>query len=371
MSSSGPGRGPRDAGGLDSSAATARERSRRATLVRRLGFGRFASAVRRSSEAASSQKSDRRTARSGAPGCGIVLGYHHVARLMPDPFGLCVPPELFGEHLDYLRRAWRPMPLEELVAGALRGAVPDRAVAVTLDDGALDALSTAVPALEATGIPATFFVMSGALDRSSEPWWHSFDRVFAAAPDLPSALAVRVAGEMIHLPTNNAREAESAQQRLYPVVTRLPPGERDALVSELLAWSRSEAAVRDSHRTMTGDELRRLASRPGMAIGAHSVNHASLPALAPAERRDEIQGSRKALEARLGQPIHLFCYPYGHFDESTVDDVRTAGFVAATTCQAGVVTPGFDPFRTPRLIVPPISRQQLEGVMEALYRSGE
>jgi len=306
----------------------------------------------------------------GGRGRGLVLGYHRIARLTPDPFGLCVARDDFRQHLAYLRDAWRPMPLAELVAAAGRGTVPDRAVAVTLDDGTLDWLEAAAPELEAAAVPATCFVMTSNLDEPVEPWWDLLDRIFASERPLPLELDLFVGDEKLALRTRGWRDYDVARREIHSRLLRLPAEPRDRALADLVAWCGLDLPRRDSHRTITGDELLRLAARPGLTIGAHSVHHPSLPALAPEIRRREIVDSRRTLEERLGRNVSLFCYPFGHVDAATVDDVRSAGFVAATLCEPGSVGPGIDPLRTPRLIVPPSSAAQLEAAMERLYRAG-
>src|SRR4029077_16457954 len=78
---------------------------------------------------------------------GAILSYHRVADLSPDSHGLCTPPDEFRRHMAHLRDHFTPIGLEDLVRAAASGRIPDRAVAVTLDDGYLDALTAASPIL--------------------------------------------------------------------------------------------------------------------------------------------------------------------------------------------------------------------------------
>src|SRR6185295_12149507 len=105
-----------------------------------------------------------------------VLLYHRVASHEPDVHRLCVPPEAFRAQMELLARELDPVDLGELVEGARAGSVPERAVAVTFDDGYLDALETASPILAELGIPATFFVCTDGLDDPGEAWWDRLER---------------------------------------------------------------------------------------------------------------------------------------------------------------------------------------------------
>ncbi len=53
----------------------------------------------------------------------------------------------------------------------------------------------------------------------------------------------------------------------------------------------------------------------GWEIGAHTRTHPDLRRLSGVQVEDEIAGSRRDLERRLGQTVQSFAYPYGLFDE--------------------------------------------------------
>ncbi len=87
----------------------------------------------------------------------------------------------------------------------------------------------------------------------------------------------------------------------------------------------------------------------GMEIGAHTRTHPHLTQCNDAQLRDEIEGSKKALEDLIGAPVTQFCYPYGSLDERVVAATREAGFTAATTVDHGRAQPGSDLFWLPRV----------------------
>jgi hypothetical protein len=76
--------------------------------------------------------------------------------------------------------------------------------------------------------------------------------------------------------------------------------------------------------------------RGGITIGSHTKSHISLPAETPEVVADELEGSRQALEAHLGEPIMHFAYPGGQFTTPVIDAVARAGYqFAYTACQHG------------------------------------
>lgn len=64
----------------------------------------------------------------------------------------------------------------------------------------------------------------------------------------------------------------------------------------------------------------------GHEIEAHSLTHPDLTQLSDEQLYNEVAGSRKTLESRLGVPIRFFAYPYGSYNGRVVDAVAAAGY---------------------------------------------
>ncbi|GAB2459211.1 hypothetical protein GCM10027062_43820 [Nocardioides hungaricus] len=97
---------------------------------------------------------------SGARGL-TVLGWH---RVDGDSRGLSTGVDDFRRHLDAIGE-WGAtvLPLEEAAARLTAGTLPERALALTFDDGYASVVETAWPILRERGLPATLFAVSGFL----------------------------------------------------------------------------------------------------------------------------------------------------------------------------------------------------------------
>lgn len=115
----------------------------------------------------------------------VILMYHRVFKTSSDPWGLCVSPKNFAEHLELLRRHYPVLTLHELVSSLRDARLPKRGVVLTFDDGYADNLWNAKPLLEKYEVPATFFVTSGCVDSSSEFWWDDLERAILEPSKLP------------------------------------------------------------------------------------------------------------------------------------------------------------------------------------------
>jgi peptidoglycan/xylan/chitin deacetylase (PgdA/CDA1 family) len=101
----------------------------------------------------------------------LILTYHAVE---PGPGPLRVHPSLFRAHLDCLGECGAEvLTISELAAALRAGAVPERAVALTFDDGCASVAQEAAPLLAERGLKATVFCVAGYLNgRNDWPSQH-------------------------------------------------------------------------------------------------------------------------------------------------------------------------------------------------------
>ena len=125
----------------------------------------------------------------------VVLLYHRIAENGPDPWALAVSPEHFAEQLDVIEKQC-PMSVLDLATTIRHGHLPDHAVAISFDDGYASNLGSALPALEARGLPATFFIPSENVGATVEFWWDELERILLGPHPLPAKLAIEIAEEV-------------------------------------------------------------------------------------------------------------------------------------------------------------------------------
>ena len=259
----------------------------------------------------------------------LILLYHRVADIQPDPWSQCVTPRHFAEHLEVLSAQWHVLRLGELVRALEDGSIPDRSVVITLDDGYAGNLHCVKPLLERYGTPATVFVASGPVGKPREFWWDQLERSVLRDGNLQLDL----------------------YRSLYHLLRPLPDAERRQVLDQLREWAGIEPAVRATHRPLTAEELTELARGELVEIGAHTITHPVLAELPESQQRAEIQGGKARLEELLGRRVRHFACPYGSFSEATPEIVRKAGFESACCRSAMVVDKYAFPFLLPRLVV--------------------
>ena len=288
---------------------------------------------------------------------GVVLRYHaltdggdEVLYAAPD---ICLPVEAFRLQMAFARRAYSVVSLDELVAALERGGkLPPRALAITFDDGYADNHRLALPVLRGLGLPATVYVATGGISNAA-PFWVAAVR----------ALVLSASGTELTVPGQEPVPLGAAAARgpVAKALTRALVPLRAAERAEVLAATAASAGV-DLHEVLAGsmltwDQIRELHGA-GWTIGAHTVTHSNV-ALAPSDEAErDILGSRDALAAAIGAPVHHFCYPntggqHRYFSAEIGDLLRRHGFRSATTSRPGALRPGADPFQLPRLGISP------------------
>ncbi len=280
----------------------------------------------------------------------VVLMYHRAAELRPDAFGLCVPPALLARQLDAVKAAFPVVGVTTLLDGMVAGKAPERAVAVSFDDGYLDAL-TAAELLEARGLPAIFFVNTEGLDEPHESWEAVLEQLLLGPHPIPRALSLSVGHAKVEIGAEGTADRRVLFDRLHALGYSLDAQGRKALIDSLVAWSGLTPRVRESHRVLTRGEIAALASRRGMEIGVHGASHLALPLHPPAVQEHELASAKAALEALLGRPVVNLAYAYGAHDPQTVAIAARLGFRSAFVVEEAPLSPWDDPLTLPRIDV--------------------
>ncbi|MDD3531291.1 MAG: polysaccharide deacetylase family protein [Candidatus Pacebacteria bacterium] len=87
-------------------------------------------------------------------------------------------------------------------------------------------------------------------------------------------------------------------------------------------------------RRLTESEIHSLAQT--QEIGGHTMSHRRLTSLPLEEASREISDCRDFIQGITGEAPKMFAFPGGAFNESLVEIVREAGFIAARTTRKGV-----------------------------------
>jgi peptidoglycan/xylan/chitin deacetylase (PgdA/CDA1 family) len=246
--------------------------------------------------------------------------------------------------MQWIRGWFNVLPLEDAVVALARGTLPDRALAITFDDGYADNVFVALPILRRLGLHATFFIASAYLDGGT--MWN--DRIIDAVRNCEKAeVDASALGLGVH-PLSSVEARRAAIDAILRQLKYRAQEERRTTVDDFVALCGSP---RNASPMMTSVQLREL-SDAGMGIGAHTATHPILARMDASQARREIADGRDALEGIVRQPVRLFAYPNGKPDidygVAHVDIVRSLGFTAAASTASGAASRGDSVFELPR-----------------------
>ena len=276
----------------------------------------------------------------------MILGYHRVVEDFASASKTEMPSMLisramFERHLEWVGRSFQFVSLDEIAEHVSSGRPFTRPVAaITFDDGYRDVYENAFPLLQRKGVPAAMFVVTDLINR---PLWQTHDRLYYLFDkafntwDDPKRRLFDIMTEL-HIPTANIfrrgslSSSMSAVSALLPV---LPQADVRRLMNCL--ETRVGVEVSDVPLSLTWPMIHEM-RRNGITIGSHTRSHVCLPMEKPEDVKEELEGSKRVLEAELGAPIEHFAYPDGQFTPAVVSALHEAGYRCAyTACTHGDV----------------------------------
>ncbi|HKI17057.1 MAG TPA: polysaccharide deacetylase family protein [Isosphaeraceae bacterium] len=293
----------------------------------------------------------------------VVLTYHRIAQPGADRFYdpvISATPESFRAQVEWLRGHVRLLTLTELVAQVESGSPwHEPAALLTFDDGYRDNFDVAVPILRERNIPATFFISTAFLESPRLPWWDHVAYVIKQTQMQRLTLERNPGGGSGVPPLVIDLETTS---RTVVIMTIVRAFLDDTIADEqwFLKQLSGRAEVDVDHDGlgralfMTWDQVRALAdSGTALTVGSHAHGHHKLAALADEAQRNELAGSKRILEDRLGREVMALAYPYGWpgtYTARTKVLAAEAGYRLAFTSREGVNRPStLDPYEVSRL----------------------
>ncbi len=222
--------------------------------------------------------------------------------------------------MDFLRQHCDVITPDQLTEQALLQ--PGRRVMVTVDDCYRDSYDIAFPVFEANRIQATFFLVSGFVDRTASPWWDEIAWMVASSTREwaePSQWWNR------SLPLRGP-QAPNTVTLLVRLRRRLTPVQGADMLECLGTATGSgrrpaECAAREF---ITWAQAREMAAA-GMRFGGHTDTHPVLATLPEEDQRAEIERGLERIADELKVRPTTFAYPVGLQGTFTASTKAAAG----------------------------------------------
>jgi len=200
--------------------------------------------------------------------------------------------------LEFLCRRFRPLQIAELEQLSLRRdhKACARTFLLSFDDGMREVYDIIAPILYHQGIPAIFFINSGAVDNRQLMWRHKISLIIDRCKQHPK----RVPLAQIRIGRGESLDAKLKALRFA-----------DEIIIDDIARSCDvdfDDYLRRAQPYLTTDQILELCDG-GFAIGAHTHNHPYLHELAIEDQKKEISKSVEFIRT-LGLPCRYFAFPF-------------------------------------------------------------
>lgn len=278
-------------------------------------------------------------ARNISTGLNILCYHRIVASWESYPPGL--PALVFLQQIACLEKYFSVISLDDAVRTLADNALPRRSVVLTFDDGTEDFHTTAWPILCAKGLPATLFVITGAIDNNIEPWSFKLRRILPCCRKAKWASGHPLVGEI------DFTESGVGGTQFNTKLKELPHNEAVQMLAKFEA-EHLQLDVPEPESLLNWETLKKMR---GLTLGAHTMTHPVLSRVSEVTAMNEIVQSKARIEEAVGTPCRHFCYPFGTTDSLTDrvrKAVREAGFSSACTTVDGSNFPGENLFSLKR-----------------------
>ena len=244
----------------------------------------------------------------------LILTYHKVCLPSSSDGYLGIPEDVFEQHVRFIKDNFKTVSMQDGLKALYEGDSSDIYATINFDDGYMDNYLHAYPALKKYKVPATVFLTTDFVGKEHIFWW---DKVFKIISSSDTNDIDRTqAAERINfsLRTKSESEIQAVIQKLEERFQ--PQGKIEPVL--MLGWK----------------EIKEMKTN-GIDFGAHTKTHRNLCMLNDDEVLEELIGSKKEIEEKIGEKIKGFSYPFGIFDERVKGLVRKAGFEYARSTLKG------------------------------------
>ena len=313
--------------------------------------------IRRAAKKAFVVSGALRFAHKLAAPAAVILRYHSIQD-RPEEYANTIgctsihATSIFERHMELIANRFSAVSMDD-VALFLKGekSLPQRAVAVTFDDGFMDNFRIAAPILNRFGIPGAFYLLVDSVDRSSAPWYCLLRHAFMTSrkPNWKDAAT----GMVLELKDSAAREG--AFLSATGICAKSSATAREEMMQHTVRSLEPEPFPNERGLMMTWDDARTLV-KAGHIVGSHTMTHPNLAQVSATDARSELSDSKLKLEKELGRPVKHFAYPHPalnpQWNETTLKITEELGYTTAVTTTVGAVRSGARALAIPRTYIP-------------------
>jgi peptidoglycan/xylan/chitin deacetylase (PgdA/CDA1 family) len=289
----------------------------------------------------------------------IIIDYHYVRDVEKNGWRVnALPVKSFIKQIKYLLNFYKIVSIDELYKNVQEKRDGFWA-SLSFDDGLIDHYTEVFPILKELKIAGTFFPITMTLEKKI-PATHKMHVLLSKIStqkmvdtyeefiikEFPSLI------EKYHIPRDRKLKASRVfddilTANLKEIITILPPDVKIKFIDKCFEkYSLNENQIYQDF-FMDEGQIKKM-KESGMIIGAHTHTHTSLKIMNLEEQEKEIKKSKEILEEIICEPIELFSYPFGDFNDDTLKIITKNNFSLAVSNQRRELTINDKPLILPR-----------------------
>ena len=286
-----------------------------------------------------------------------IVMYHYVRDLKrnryPQIKGLDI--REFKEQISWLNKNYNIVRVEDIIAAYDCGEkLPDKAMLLTFDDGYVDNYTYCFPLLDELNLQGVFYISGKSMAERKLLDVNKIHFVLASAK--VRDLIQDVASELeIYSKEQNIPSFDELYKR-YAVPSRwddketvflkrilqtgLPEAVRNHITSNLFKrWVGVDEETFANELYLDIEQIKCM-KRHGMHIGLHGYEHYWMGNMELKEMQEDVQKSLRVLEDVINPTSWILNYPYGSYNDSVVEYIKSLGCTLAMTTEVGVADIG-------------------------------
>ncbi|MEQ8505295.1 MAG: polysaccharide deacetylase family protein [Rhodospirillales bacterium] len=269
--------------------------------------------------------------------------------------GKHIAAEEFRRQMHHIKTACTPLSMDDIVDLARSGdTIPDRAVAVTFDDGYKNNHAVAAPILDEYGLPAVFYVCAGMVGTNMMFATDIVEDCINLSDEQRISISLADGPETI--PITTVEDKIVTVNRIKGHCKLISPEERTRVLAELSAVTGVIPSIDHSanYPMMNWAEVREMDSNNLFTIGGHSLYHHTLSKHDAHTLNLDIKTTLGLLEFNLGHAIPHFAYPEGqsvHYNDHVIETLKHEGVICSPSAIDGINESAADLFNLRRIMV--------------------
>lgn len=234
--------------------------------------------------------------------------------------------------LAFYKKHYEILNFEQLSSMASIGKLPRNSLIITFDDGYKDNVVNAFPLIKRFDCPWVLFLVTGYVGSNDVYWWDGFYNFMKYLENCEMSGQLNKYGHDFEVYYSEFKRDPSA---LFSSLNELPSEKMEKLLKRINSYiMQDKKKIYNENCFMDWYDIREI--EPYTEFGAHTHSHVNLSLVGRHQVREEVRLPKKIIEKHIERNISVFSFPAGKYNDSTISEVKNAGYNYAVTTKAGI-----------------------------------